>query len=175
MSNMRLAWALISCLACSVGFLPGRAFAQTSGLVAAYSFDEGTGTTIGDTSGNGNSGTITNATWTATGKYGKALSFDGTNAIVHINDSPSLRLTTAMTLEAWVNPATVDRALRDVVMKGNEDYFLQATSNRNSRPAGGGSFINNPVFGTAALPVNTWTHLAVTYDKVTLRLYVNGV
>ena len=30
-------------------------------------------------------------------------------------------------------------------------------------------------FGTAALPVNTWTHLAVTYDGSTLRFYVNGV
>ena len=29
--------------------------------------------------------------------------------------------------------------------------------------------------GTAALPLNTWTHLAVTFGAGTLRLYVNGV
>ena len=45
-----------------------------SGLVAAYGFDEGSGTTVTDQSGNGNTGTITGATWTATGKYGNALS-----------------------------------------------------------------------------------------------------
>jgi hypothetical protein len=29
--------------------------------------------------------------------------------------------------------------------------------------------------GTAAVPLNTWTHLAVTYDGSMLRMFVNGV
>ena len=56
---------------------------RDAGLVAAYGFDEGSGTTVTDASGNGNTGTITNATWAATGKYGKALQFNGTNALRH--------------------------------------------------------------------------------------------
>ena len=39
------------------------AAANPSGLVAAYGFDEGSGSTVTDASGNGNNGTITNATW----------------------------------------------------------------------------------------------------------------
>src|SRR5438477_3071746 len=41
-------------------------------LVAAYSFDEGTGSTLGDASGKGNGGTISGATWAANGKFGSA-------------------------------------------------------------------------------------------------------
>ena len=53
----------------------GRVSAQTpSGLVAAYGFEEGTGNTVADLSGNGNVGTINGAAWTTSGKYGKALS-----------------------------------------------------------------------------------------------------
>ena len=53
-------------------------------------------------------GTISNATWAATGKYGKALQFNGSNARVNVPDAAALHLTTGMTLEAWVNPSTVN-------------------------------------------------------------------
>src|SRR6185295_6110586 len=81
--------------------------ATPAGLVAAYAFDEGIGNTVNDASGNLNTGTVTNATWTTAGQHGKALSFNGTNALVTIADSNSLDLTTGMTLEAWVNPSAV--------------------------------------------------------------------
>ena len=84
--------------------------AQSSGLVASYSFEEGTGSTASDASGNNNTGTLSNATWTTSGKYGKSLSFNGTNSIVNVPDAASLRLTTAMTLEAWVYPTEIGRA-----------------------------------------------------------------
>src|SRR5204862_1438779 len=44
-----------------------------TGLVAAYNFNEGTGSTVTDASGNNNTGTLANATWTTNGKYGNAL------------------------------------------------------------------------------------------------------
>ena len=148
----------------------------TTGLVAAYGFDEGSGTTVTDASGNGHTGTITNATWAATGKYGKALQFNGTNALVSIPDAASLQLSTGMTLEAWVNPSTVNSAWRDVIYKGNDNFYLEATSTNASKPdAGmiaGGSYAD--AYGTAALTASTWSYLTETYDGSTLRLYVNG-
>jgi hypothetical protein len=150
---------------------------RTAFLVAAYSFNEGSGTTVSDASGNKNTGTISGATWTTAGKFGGALVFNGTSAKVTIPDAPSLRLTTDMTLAAWVKPSKVTSAWRDVIYKGDDNYYLEATSTTNSRPAGGGRFGGPSIetFGTAALPTNTWSHLAVTYDGAALRLYVNGV
>ena len=44
-----------------------------SGLVAAYNFDENTGTTVNDVSGQANNGTAANTSWTTSGKNGNAL------------------------------------------------------------------------------------------------------
>ena len=61
------------------------------GLVAAYGFEEGSGTAVIDASGNGNAGTINGATRTTAGRFGNALQFNGTSARVTIPNSTSLR------------------------------------------------------------------------------------
>jgi len=147
--------------------------AQVSGLVAAYGFNETSGTTVSDISGNNNNGTLGSGVTRATsGKFGGALLFNG-SGLVTIPNSASLQLTTGMTLEAWVNPSAVNSAWRDVIYKGNDNYYLEGTSDNGGRPGAGGTF--GTIYGTAALAANTWAHLAMTYDRTTLRLYVNGV
>ena len=151
------------------------------GLVAAYSFDEGSGTTVTDRSGNNNTGTLSNTSWSTSGKYGKALSFNGTNAWVTVPSSNSLGLTTGMTAEAWVNPSALGNAYRAVVFReqpGNEVYALyadQAGAASAQLPTGevyvGGYKDAN---GASGLALNSWTHLAETYDGSSVRLYVNG-
>ncbi|HET8755685.1 MAG TPA: LamG-like jellyroll fold domain-containing protein [Solirubrobacteraceae bacterium] len=146
-----------------------------TGLVGAWSFDEASGATAGDASGTGNDGTVSGAART-TGRYGGALSFDGVNDWVSINDANSLDLTNRMTLEAWVRPTGLGD-WRTVVIKerpGQLAYALYASTD-NNRPSG-------HVFTTAdiatrsssVLPANTWSHLAFTYDGAATRLYVNG-
>lgn len=149
----------------------------TPGLVAAYDFNAGTGTSVSDVSGNGNTGTIVNATWTTSGKYGSALSFNGTNAQVVINDAASLHLSAALTLEAWVNPSSAPTGWQDVIYKPLDNYFLEASSTNGNKPGTGVLLTSNAeplAYGSAQLAANTWTHLAMTYDGTTLKIYVNG-
>ena len=53
--------------------------AAASTLVAAYSFDEGLGSSVADASGNGNTGAIGAAAWVPSGKFSNALLFDGSS------------------------------------------------------------------------------------------------
>ena len=157
--------------------LERRVLLAIPGLVAAYGFDEGSGATLTDASGFANHATISGATWTPSGRFGSALSFDGINDRATAVDSASLDLTTAMTLQAWVYPTTA-AGVRDVLIKegSNVDIYNLYASNWAGRPEAnvyvGG--VNRTAEGTA-LPVNTWTHLAGVYDGTTLMLYVNGV
>jgi glucose/arabinose dehydrogenase/PKD repeat protein len=156
------------------GAMPAHA---AGGLVAAYGFNEGTGTAVADASGTGNAGVTSSTSWTGAGRFGSALSFNGTSSRVTIADSASLDLSTGMTLEAWVNPSSLGSAWRTVAFKqatAGMVYALYA-DNGGGRPTGqvdiGGE---QNAIGTAQLPAGTWSHVATTYDGGTLRLYVNG-
>ena len=155
-----------------------------TGLVAAYAFDEGTGTTAADLSGNGNTGTLGGGvTWTNLARYGaSACSFNGSSAgYLTIANAPGLELSNRMTLEAWVYPTTHKGSWVDVIYKGNnggDDYFLDSEDGSGSSTPAMGSHSWEPsdhLSAPAALPVNTWSYLSATYDQTNVRLYVNAV
>jgi hypothetical protein len=166
-----------SILASTVLALSVPVSAQT-GLVAAYGFNEGSGSSATDTSGNGQTGAISGATWT-TGKFGSALSFDGATDWMTVAHTPLLSLTSGMTLEAWVKASSVTN-WRCVILKerpGGLSYGLYAGDTTGHA----GSFIrrtgdsgDTDATDPAVLPLNTWVHVAATYDGLTLRTYVGG-
>jgi glucose/arabinose dehydrogenase/predicted phage tail protein len=151
--------------------------AAPPGLVAAYGFNEGSGTTVADASGNANTGTISGAAWTTQGRYGQALSFDGSSSLVAIAGTAALNLTAGMTLEAWINPSATQGGWRTIMQREVDAYFLNASTSAGPlRPGGGGTIAGgiSVVTGPTASPLGGWTHVALTYNGATLTLYVNG-
>lgn len=136
------------------------------GLVAAYSFDEGSGTTVTDTSGNDNTGSFLGGPLWATGHTGNALTLDGVSAMIAVPNASLLGLTTAFTMEGWAFPTSGTHTL--LMAKENFQYDLFTNQCGFSGATFGGVFYT-------PLTLNTWSHLACTYDGTTLTVYVNGV
>jgi RHS repeat-associated protein len=151
----------------------------TDGLVAAYGFGEGSGTAVADRSVEGNDGTISGAAWSASGRHGDALSFDGVDDYVEIPHDDSLDITGELTLSAWVKLDEVDTGRwQDIVFKergSDGSYALDA-----ERPAGpwpnfavnDGSW--DDVHAQSAIAADEWVHIAGVWEGEWLLLYVDG-
>jgi Concanavalin A-like lectin/glucanases superfamily/Carboxypeptidase regulatory-like domain len=128
-----------------------------------------------------NNGTLTNGTIFGSGRFGQAFQFGNTQH-VSVPDSASLDLTNALTLETWVSPQQIGAAGNNTLLlfKGNssvlnsQSYGIIYDSGGNTVfRIGNGSTIQQ-IFG-GVLPLNTFTHIAATYDGTTMRIYVNGL
>ena len=137
----------------------------------------GRGRPVTDASGNGNNGTISNTTWATTGKYGKALQFNGTKLAGH---DPRTRIAAPDQRDdarGVGRPVDGQRQLARRDLQGQRQLLpggdLDATGRiPTAGMIAGGSYAD--AFGTAKLTANTWAFLTETYDGSTLRLYVNG-
>ena len=158
--------------------------AGNSGLVAAYAFDEASGTATADATGNGNTGTLNGATRTGAGKFGGAVAVNGNEAFVDLGDGPTLQLTSSMTISAWIRAAAFPADDAAVVSKrgGNELGFqLDTTVDTGRRTIGfkltnaaGGNMFR---YGGTTLLANQWYHISGVYNAAagTLDVYLNGV
>jgi len=117
------------------------------------------------------------AAYTPDGKVGSAFAFDGT-VYIRVPDAEELR-PNAMTAEAWVFPTVQSGNHQAIIARGSstndDDAYWMGVFNGIprfwSKHAGSGMLL---LEAPAAIPLNAWTHLAISFDGTTKRLYVNG-
>ena len=147
-------------------------------LLASYSFDEGSGTAVSDTSGNRNNGVLVKSPAWIKGRKGMALQFNGTDAGVSIPNSATLTLTPPFSASFWVKPSAYPVRGKVSVIFGNQcPYYGQLAALLN--PGGTITVAMNYSAVTnegVSLPLDTWSHIALVFDETYgAALYVNGV
>ncbi len=85
----------------------------------------GRGRRSSDVSGNGNTGTLLGRRGRRQGRYGGALAFDGSSALVQVAGSASLGLSAAMTLSAWIRPAVAQWGWRTIMQRRGGCVLLE--------------------------------------------------
>lgn len=153
------------------------AMAADPDLVAAWTFDEGSGNTAKDVTGNGHDGELTDCQW-VNGKFGSALEFDGTTSQVAIPNDDQLNIEDEVTVEAWINPSGFND-LSAIAQKwgdtSNRRQYLLCLVGSNVSFYISGSGDTWPQAGSAGtVPTGEWTHLAGTYDSNTIKVYIDG-
>jgi len=146
-----------------------------NGLVGYWSFNENTGSTIYDLSGNNNTGLfLNNPTWGYGKKGGRALNFNGINQGINLTNNGALNVTGAIGISAWVNITTntPNPYGRIIDKKYDNGFVLCHFFNTNQMYFGVNA---NFVTSATTLSINTWYHVGATYDGANLKIYINGV
>jgi RHS repeat-associated protein len=160
----------------------------TSGLIAYWKFDENSGTTTADSSGNGHTGTLTNGPIWTTGQTSAALSFDGTNDQVANNGIADV--TNNFTLSFWAQPTATHE------IDGESTSGFSGTSGQryafwpawyNNGHAGVGVSVGTngvsvyehsdnylPATLVYSGSLSGWTHITIVYENKQPKLYLNG-
>jgi hypothetical protein len=161
----------------------------TSNLAGKWTFDTADTTwsasTTADTSGNGNTGSLTNFAGSANtiaGPINQGLSFDGVNDYVNFGTTNSFNFTSSdFTLSLWYKGADIN--LNDMLVSrgtyngaGYQIYFSQASSGQATQITVVLHSGNNQVTQSNANLLNgVWYHLVFVRFPTQMKIFVNAV
>ena len=159
---------------------------NSPGLVAYWSFDDGTAT---DNSGNGHHGTVHSATLVEDRHRNPrhAYYFDGENSFIKVQSDPDLaNIENQMSIAAWirVDPETRYEIydLRHILAKGATygdlwaDYALGLSNPEGALAWEFSDYSNAPFRTNTSLTISQgkWHHAVVTFDGQSIRLYLDA-
>ena len=159
----------------------------TTGLLADWRFNEATGTTATDFSGNGRAATLANTvSWSPNGRFGAAVTLDDSPTAKISFEHPAIG---AFSFSCWINGTAggarspVIFSLPGVGPNGSTGYQLVFRRNKTTDAHFGGLGFNDGTGGNwqtyGKLEAGTWYHLVVTFDGAPnshgVVVYVNGI
>ncbi|MGC2468038.1 MAG: LamG-like jellyroll fold domain-containing protein [Candidatus Acidiferrum sp.] len=171
------------------GWVPTGPVCTDSGLAGWWKFDESSGSSASDSSGNGNTGTMVGgASWWVAGKFNNAITTNSGNSVMDRLTSSSLELAGSWSVSVWFKAnslPTSGNLMVPIVKAGPSGDNYQLVLDNGNISAGAGVLINFNSSGccdnhfakyTTAISTGVWYHLAGVYDSVaqTLTLYLNG-
>jgi len=158
--------------------------APAGGEVAWWRLDEAGGTTIGDSSGNGNSGRLSGGVrWTA-GKMGSALRFDGVSGEVRGTTAGRglPRGSAPRTLAAWIRTASSNGDRTAIFQYGPATPRPDASAILGLDELGRAVFQTSPwtrdTLGVSRLDDDAWHYVAVVYEgpeSGASSMFVDGI
>ncbi len=131
-------------------------------LMACYRFENGGA----DSSVHGNHATVSGVTFVP-GVVGMAAQLTAGSSI-QIAEDATLDFSTELTMEAWIRPTSF--ATAPFVLDNDYQYGVYLTSEGHLAC----SLVPYESYVGPEIPLDTWTHVACTYDGAALRLWIDG-
>ena len=149
-------------------------------LVGWWRFDEGSGTTAMDFSGNGNDGTLQGDSHYVPGQLGKALEFDGVDDFVEVPHAESLMAENEVTVMAWINTprhlGPGGELWQGILSKSNDprsySLYTDSTGVLHFSTTSAGAYIGTVSSGQ--VPLNEWVHVCAMVIGGEHQYYING-
>jgi hypothetical protein len=157
----------------------------SGGLMAYWSFDDGQGTIVADSSGNRRDGTLTGGTWLTDGRFSGALRFGGADHVtvaVFPDATPNFSVSAWVRIDQYTQGSTADDSWATIVSTESTGGWELNVDRHSSSPGLNFGFYRGPNQGDYegytcdCLGFGQWTQITAVVDgsRMAFDVYVDG-